>query len=87
MARPYSFYKRWYKTDKQKIAHINKYWNKDSLFTLLEDYLIPCRNIWENDPDDIKMWNDCKQLKTKKAVLEKYINQIWEFVWEEYSYY
>ncbi len=85
MARKYSFYLKWYKTDKQKIAHINRYWSKENLFTLLENYLVPCKNIWENDPEDIAIWNDCKKLKTKKAILNKYINVIWEFVWEEYS--
>ena len=85
MARKYSFYLNWYKTNKQKINHVYKYWSKENLFTLLEEYLIPCKNIWENDPDDIKIWNDCKKLKTKKAILNKYIDIIWEFVWEEYS--
>ena len=86
MARQYSFYYNWYKTKKQKIAHVNKYWKKEYLFDLLENYLIPYKNIDENDPEDIAMWNDCQKLKTKKAVLEKYIDKIWEFVWEEYSY-
>lgn len=85
MARKYSFYLRWYKTDKQKIAHVNRYWGKENLFTLLENYLVPCKNILENDPEDIAIWNDYKKLKTKKAILNKYINVIWEFVWEEYG--
>ena len=71
--------KRWLNSIKEDGQYIR------DLF-LLEEYLIPCKNIWENDPDDIKIWNDCKKLKTKKAILNKYIDRIWEFVWEEYSY-
>ena len=84
--RQYSFYYHWYKTDKQKRAHLNRYWRKQNLFDTIECYLCPSRNVWENDPDDLKTWSDIQaNCKTKKALLDKYLDLVWECVWEEYS--
>lgn len=79
-----------YKTDKQKRDHINRYWNKESLFDVLEAYLAPyvdeeeCKKY---EPENYEIWQDIKNnLKTKKAVLEKYLDVAWDIICEEYSY-
>ena len=79
-----------YKTDKQKISHINRYWNKENLLTVLESYLmwhVDEERCKQDDPENYEIWQDMKKLKTKKAIINKYLNLIWDVIWEEYSYY
>lgn len=70
------------KTDKQKYNHIYRYWKKDDLMSLLEDYLLICGV----DEDCMIFLEMEENLKTKKAILNKYLNLVWEIVLEEYSY-
>lgn len=70
------------KTDKQKYNHIYRYWKKDDLMSLLEDYLL----ISGVDEDCVIFLEMEENLKTKKAILNKYLNLVWEIVLEEYSY-
>ena len=69
-------YLRNYKTDKQKRDHISKYWQKDSLFDLVDSYT-------EDDPELHTQMMSCK---TKKELLEKFLPECWDIVCEEYSY-
>ena len=79
-----------YKTKKQKIDHINRYWSKPNLLCVLESYLMPHldeQKCKEEDPESYDIWQDMKNnLKTKKAIINKYLDVIWEIIWEEYSY-
>lgn len=69
-------YLRNYKTDKQKRDHIYRYWPKEYLFDLVENYTI----------DDEPLRTEMLACKTKKELLNKYLNECWDFVCEEYSY-
>lgn len=70
-------------TDKQKYNHIYRYWKKDDLLDLLDSVLADING----SDEDFKIYMDMtKNLKTKKAILNKYLNLVWEIVLEEYSY-
>lgn len=72
--------KSFYNTDKRKYNYIYKYWSKDALLALMDDYLadINCKD------EDFKIYLDMTQnLKTKKAILNKYLNLVWDIVMEE----
>lgn len=70
-------------TDKQKYNHIYRYWKKDDLLELLDSVLADING----SDEDFKIYMDMtKNLKTKKAILNKYLNLVWEIVLEEYSY-
>ena len=56
------------KTDKQKYNHIYRYWKKDDLMSLLEDYLLICGV----DEDCMIFLEMEENLKTKKAILKSY---------------
>ena len=69
-------------TDKQKYNHIYRYWKKDELLDLLDSYLADINGADE----DFKIYCDMTQnLKTKKAILNKYLNLVWDIVLEEYN--
>lgn len=69
-------YKSFYKTDKQKRNHINRYWPKQYLFDVIDSYT----------EDDEPLHTNMLSCKTKKELLDKYLEECWEFIWEEYSY-
>jgi hypothetical protein len=71
-------YKSFYKTDKQKRAYMQKYASKRELFQLADD--------WTEFDEDVTLRNGMLSCKTKKELLDKYLNELWEFLWEEYSY-
>jgi len=71
-------YKSFYKTDKQKRAYMQKYTSKRELFQLADD--------WTEFDEDVTLRNGMLSCKTKKELLDKYLNELWEFLWEEYSY-
>jgi len=74
-----------YKTDKQKRAHLARYWSKQCLFDMVEEYLCPFGCTPEKE--DLETWNKIKATcKTKKALLDNYLDLCWEFALEEYSY-
>ena len=73
-------YLRNYKTDKQKRSHIERWWKKEDLFNLIAAYTRDC-------DEDMDIWHDIEQnCKTRKALLDKYLELCWEIVCEEYSY-
>ena len=70
-------------TNKQKYNIIYRTWRKSDLLNLLEDYLadIGCTK------EEFKIYSDMtKNLKTKKAILNKYLDLVWDIVLEECSY-
>ena len=69
-------YLRNYKTDKQKYDHIYRWWRKEALFDLMEAYL-------EDEPELLAEMRACK---TKKELLSKHLQDVWDIVCEEYSY-
>lgn len=60
------------------------------MFELMHDYLCLYEDDEKNkasDPESYEIWQDIKEnCKTKKALLEKYLDVVWEAVCEEYSY-
>lgn len=70
-------------TNKQKYNHIYRYWRKQDLLNIIEDYLVDI-----NCPEeDWQTYLDItKNLKTKKAILNKYLDLVWDIILEEYSY-
>ena len=72
--------KSFYNTDKRKYNYIYKYWHKQDLLNVIEDYLVDI-----NCPEeDWQTYLDItKNLKTKKAILNKYLNLVWDIVMEE----
>ena len=70
-------------TAKQKYNHIYRHWRKDDLIDFLDSCLadIGCSD------EEFKIYLDMTQnLKTKKAILNKYLDLVWELILEEYSY-
>lgn len=71
--------KSFYNTDKRKYNYIYRHWKKDDLMFLLEDYLLIC-----GIDEDCVIYLEMKEnLKTKKAILNKYLNIVWDIVMEE----
>ena len=70
-------------TNKQNYNHIYRYWRKPDLLNIIEDYLVDI-----NCPEeDWQIYLDItKNLKTKKAILNKYLDLVWDIILEEYSY-
>jgi hypothetical protein len=71
--------KSFYNTDKRKYNYIYRHWKKDDLMSLLEDYLLICGV----DEDCMIFLEMEENLKTKKAILNKYLNLVWDIVMEE----
>lgn len=71
--------KSFYNTDKRKYNYIYRHWKKDDLMSLLEDYLLICGI----DEDCMIFLEMEENLKTKKAILNKYLNLVWDIVMEE----
>ena len=73
--------KSFYKTDKSKYNYIYRHWRKDDLMSLLEDYL-----LISGVGEDCLIFLDMEEnLKTKKSILNKYLNLVWNIVLDKYE--
>ena len=71
--------KSFYNTDQRKYNYIYRHWKKDDLMSLLEDYLLICGV----DEDCMIFLEMEENLKTKKAILNKYLNLVWDIVMKD----